>query len=404
MKSNILIHRILPIILLSSLVLSACQPPALATPDPMILQQTLAAMVGQTLTAVPTSTPLPTPTSTPLPTLTPTPGVVSYGPTNFPADVDPMTGLKVADPTILDRRPVMIKVANFPREGRPHAGLSFADIVFDYYTGQGANRFVALFYGQDTKQAGPVRSGRLIDPLLVRMYQGILGMEYAYGPVLNEIIKQLGSRVIYSDHCPAICSDGLETEVSRFANTAEFSKYYSSKTSATNFKPNLDGMVFNSAEPEIGVNAQEFTMHYGKNNDAQWKYDSLSGKYLRFIDEINANGEETMIPLIDRLTSKQLAFSNVIVIYEEIETMNGDNDTIHQHHITGVTGRALIFRNGKMIDAFYKGMYDTPIQFMDKDKNPIALQPGNTWIHFTGLASHLTEDQPGVWLVVLRKP
>jgi len=107
------------------------------------------------------------PTSTPLPTATPTQVIVRYGPDNFPANVNPLTGLEVADASILERRPIMIKVSNFPREGRPHAGLSAADIVFDYYTGEGANRFLALFYGTDSEQIGPIRSGRLIDRYLV---------------------------------------------------------------------------------------------------------------------------------------------------------------------------------------------------------------------------------------------
>ena len=49
------------------------------------------------------------------------------------------------DPSLLERRPVMVKVSNFPRLGRPHAGLSFADIVFDYFIGYGTNRFLACF-------------------------------------------------------------------------------------------------------------------------------------------------------------------------------------------------------------------------------------------------------------------
>ena len=63
---------------------------------------------------------------------------------NFPDNVNPLTGLVVDDPSRLERRPVMVKVSNFPRTGRPHAGLSFADIVFEYYIGYGMNRFCAF--------------------------------------------------------------------------------------------------------------------------------------------------------------------------------------------------------------------------------------------------------------------
>jgi hypothetical protein len=68
--------------------------------------------------------------------------------------INPLTGLKVNDPQILNRKPVMVKVSNFPRNGRPHAGLSFADIVFDYDITNGQNRFLALYYGQDCPKIG----------------------------------------------------------------------------------------------------------------------------------------------------------------------------------------------------------------------------------------------------------
>ena len=89
--------------------------------------------------------------------------------------INPLTGLPVTDPSRLQRKPVFVKVSNFPAIGRPHAGLSAADIVFDYYTGSGQNRFMAVFYGQDATQIGPVRSGRRVDAQIVPMYGGVLG-------------------------------------------------------------------------------------------------------------------------------------------------------------------------------------------------------------------------------------
>ncbi len=397
---NRTLNLVLAATFLMALLLGACQNSAAQSPE---LDATRQAAVEQTLTAAPTSTPLPSATATITPTATATPEPVNYGPTGFPANVNPLTGLEVSDPAILDRRPVMIKVANFPAYGRPHAGLSSADIVFDYYTGEGANRFIALFYGTDATKVGPVRSGRMVDRWLVRMYQGILGMEYAYESVFNAIVANLGNRVIYSDHCPALCSDGPVTEVSRFANTSEFSALYAAKQSATNDKPNLDGIAFSSIAPTGGVEASQFTMHYGKNNNALWKFDPASGKYLRWIDEVSATGEATMIPLVDRNTNAQLQFSNIIVVFAELDTLN-NADTLHDYDIMGRNGRAFLFRDGQMYDIFWKSGGDMPLQFLDAAKNPVALQPGNTWIHLTGVNSRIVEDPAGVWEVRLGKP
>lgn len=392
---------IFTIILLLGLLLSACQPAA-PTEIPG-LELTIQSAIDATHTAAPTATPLPTATNTPEPTFTPTPSRIQYGPTAFPEDINPLTGLVVSDPAILNRRPVMVKVANFPRTGRPHSGLSFADIVFDYYTGEGANRFVALFYGQDAKQAGPVRSGRLIDRWLVGMYKAILGMEYADPAVYSKIISQLGGLVISGDHCPAICSDGPLTETSRFANTSELSKFYGAKSSSSNTKQNLDGMIFDTDIPAGGVDGHEAVMRFGKNNEAQWKYDAASGNYLRWIDSVDTNNEMTMIPLVDKLNGNQLSFTNVVFILAEIETLNS-GDSMHEIKVAGAKGHALIFRDGQLYDGTWKGVYDTPFTFYDKEGNPIPLKPGNTWIHVAGMSSRITEEPVGVWRVVNYTP
>ena len=390
--------------LVASLVLSACQT-SLSTEQ---MNATMQVAVNQTMTALPTATTLPTATATSAPTLTPTPQPVQYGPTNFPANVDPLTGLTVADPSILNRRPVMVKVSNFPREGRPHAGLSKADIVFDYSTGEGANRFLALYYGQNSEQVGPIRSGRYIDQWLVSMYQGIIGMMYAWAPEYTEIVGRLGNeRVINgtSNTCPAICKyDYGVSEISWFANTAELTNYFNKASASDDLKPNLDGMAFNTTPPAGGAAGTDVTMHFGKANEALWKYDTTQKKYLSWIDNKIDEDNFTMIPWVDRNTNEQLAFSNIIILYATYTTLNGD-DSMHKVSLVGDSGRALIFRDGQIYDGRWKGVNTTgPIQFFDANKNIMELQPGNTWIAITGTNSIAKEDPAGTWKVTFGKP
>jgi hypothetical protein len=118
-------------------LLAACKPAA--TPDlemaATYAAQTLMAMTtptdAETLGPADTATPTEelTATATPVPTLEP------VGPVDFPENINPLTGMPVEDPSILDRRPVFVKVANYPVSGRPHAGLSAADMVFEYFIG-----------------------------------------------------------------------------------------------------------------------------------------------------------------------------------------------------------------------------------------------------------------------------
>jgi hypothetical protein len=317
-----------------------------------------------------------------------------------------LTGLEVEDPSILDRRPVMVKVAD-QAAGRPHAGLTNADIVFDYYIGNGLDRFLALYYGKDDTNVGTVRSGRYVDIPLVQMYNGILGMVSAYKPELDRIVYMLGARLINAEHCDenykAICDDGRNIETSVFANTAEMTRLYASRSGSESTRQVLDGMSFGTLPPAGGVAASQFTMHYGKNVEHQWVYDPATKKYLQWMDEIDYNGNATKIPLVDRNNNQQLAFSNVVVIFVEVENVSGHEDSIHEYHFAG-TGRALVYRDGQMYDLFYKYTWNQPFSFFDAQGNSFELQPGNTWMHFTGTYSQVIEEPAGIWTVNFRMP
>ena len=97
------------------------------------------------------SAPSPTPTSKPreLPTAVPQPTLpaITYGPdqADFPANVNPLTGLQVADPSRLEQPALLVSITHFPPEVRPQGGLSFAPWVFEYLIATGTTRFAAVF-------------------------------------------------------------------------------------------------------------------------------------------------------------------------------------------------------------------------------------------------------------------
>ncbi len=119
--------------------------------------------------------------------------------------MDPLTGLEVSDPTLLDRRPMLIKVSNIPRNNRPQWGLSLADLVFEYYTEEGATRFAAIFLGNNADTVGPIRSGRFIDAQLVDGYKAIFAFGSAYVVEWN--------RFTHSDFANRLVIEGNSTPV-----------------------------------------------------------------------------------------------------------------------------------------------------------------------------------------------
>jgi len=293
--------RLLPALIL--LLLAACRPVAFApllpiqaqtiTDTPLLMDPaTETPLLSVTKTPVFIASPLATetylpavhptlrPSSTPLATSTSTP--VTLGVFNFPPGINPLTGLKVSDPSILDRRPVLVKVSNFPRYGRPHAGLSFADIVFEYYIGEEANRFLALFYSQDAAKVGPVRSGRLVDGPLTNMYGGILGYGDADPQVDDVLLREIGERALaFKDYrCPVYCGNATHSVAGVFANTAELSKV-ASTNGAGNSRQDLHGMIFGERLPPGNKPALNIGVQYSWRDRGEWHYDPVSGKYLR---------------------------------------------------------------------------------------------------------------------------
>jgi hypothetical protein len=387
-----------------ALLLAACQP-AISLLDPT-----------GTATTIPTDTPVPptltpsqtftptltaTPTSTLTPTATATPPPVVYGPKSFPTNVDPLTGLKVSDPKILDRRPVLVKVSNFPRNGRPHAGLSFADIVFEYYIGEGTNRFAALYYGQDAPKIGPVRSGRLIDWQLTRTYQGILAFVSAdQWTVWPALTGQLGKRAIsYAPiNAPAMYDVGPHNVNSVFADSAKLTQYAADHLAIPKARPNLDGTYFNSAVPNSSALGTKVGVQYNPVDRGEWRYDSASGTYLRWIESVDTNNTVTMVPLTDQLTGKQLAFANVVLLFAYYSEYA---PTLHDvtFYLNQKGQRAVLFRDGKAIEGIWKTKAtDNPPQFYtDNGVDPLAFKPGNTWIVITGVNTKLNQPVLGQW-------
>ena len=70
-------------------------------------------------------------------------------PTNTPVQVlNPLTGLPVDDPTLLNLPPALVSISNFPVSARPQSGLSTSPLVFELYIGEGMTRFLGALLWQ----------------------------------------------------------------------------------------------------------------------------------------------------------------------------------------------------------------------------------------------------------------
>ena len=196
----------------------------------------------------------PEPTETTEPTATATPQPEDYGPDNFPSNVDPLTGLPVGNPSSLDRRPIAIKVQLYPRGQRPVWGVALSDIVYEYYQNGGLSRLHTIFYGNDAKQAGPIRSARLLDTYLVPMY----GSVFVFGGADARILARLRNSV-YGNR---LILEGTQNKAVLFRVDPNGPNYLFTNTEAmgkqlitigvNNDRQALNGMTFQLDPPDGG--------------------------------------------------------------------------------------------------------------------------------------------------------
>lgn len=366
-----------------------------------------------TLTATPTPIPptvTPSPSETATPTATATVPVV-YGPENFPASINPLTGLPVNDPALLERRPLSVKVQIFPRGQRPPWGVSLANIVFDYYQNNGMTRFHAIFYGQDANQVGPIRSGRLFDSHVVTMYKSALAFGGADQRILKVFLSSdFADRLVFegSHNCPPMCRIDPNGFNFLVADTAELSKYITTK-GVSNTRQDLDGMSFDTLPPAGGRPGVQVFVRHSISAYNRWDYDPNSARYLRFQDTIEAGDAqgEVFDAMIDKLTGQQVAADNVVILYLPhafaYKSKSTPNEIV-DIQLMG-TGWAYAYRDGQMYEARWNRPNKESVLFLTfPDGSLYPYKPGNTWYEVVGQSSQLTDLGNGGWRYVFSFP
>ncbi|MGD2078096.1 MAG: DUF3048 domain-containing protein, partial [Chloroflexota bacterium] len=245
-------------------------------------------------------TPTPSPTAEPQPTATlqPTPYPGLIGPADFPDDVNPLTGEQVADPAVLQQRPLAIKVANMARV-RPQAGLNQADLVFEHYSEGGITRFTAIFYTNTPKRVGSVRSARLIDLEIPRMYDAAFGFSGSSHQI-KEMIREsvFFDRVISPDYgspgfwrtFDARNPSSFHVD-SLFTNTEDLRAILAER--GQDVAPQFhNGMAFHPDPPPGGQPATEVEIIY-TGTGIFWQLQPSSGRYARWSDGVRHEDANT---------------------------------------------------------------------------------------------------------------
>ena len=353
-----------------------------------------------------TATAMPAITDTAVPTVTPAPQ--GFGPDNFPMGINPLTGLAVANPALLERRPLGVKVNVVPRGStRPAWGLSLADIVYDYYHNDGYTRFHAIFYGNDADLVGPIRSGRLPDNDLIRMYKSIFAYGSADARINARFFNAEYSNRLVLEASISPCPPTAEKPMCRYdpsgydhllTSTQALSQYITNK-GVDNKRPNLNGMTFFPVTPSGGVSGSQVFVRYSMDDYVRWDYDPATGRYLRYQDQVLAPKAENeqFEPLLDRLNNQQIAADNVVVILVPHTYYAPPPGEIVEILLSG-SGKAYAFRDGQVYEvAWNRPTVDAVLYLTFPDGSAYPFKPGTTWFQVVSDPTNTTQPVAGAW-------
>ncbi len=313
-----------------------------------------------------------------------------------------MTGLPVSSPALLERRPVVIKVTNFPRTVRPQWGLALADHIYEYYIADEMSRFVGVFYGNDASRVGPVRSARLFDARLMRMYNGIFVFGWADDPILEFLLQPELKNLLVVErpgNCPPLCRIGPENAYNTlFADTTQIAPYLQARRTA-NQRQNLDGLRFEIQVPPSGNPGGALSIQYSLVSYNRWEYDPASGRYLRYQESEDQNGgEKGYAPLVDSLTQTQLTANNLVVLFvPHTYYLKSTSTEIIDQPLDG-GGQGYAFRDGQLYPITWSQPASNQLlQLTLPNGKTYPLKPGNTWFEVLGAASTLAQLDDGSW-------
>ena len=327
----------------------------------------------------PTETP--TPTETPLPTMTPTPtatpGLSLIIPGND-SGISPFTGLRPADPSVLERRPLAIKIANTANV-RPQSGLSKADVVVESRIEFNVTRFTAIYQSQDAERVGSIRSARLIDVELPVIFDAVLCFSGGVEPVRQRLYNS-----DFGDHILEQARNGaayyrdpnIPMPHNLFASTTTLWKTITQR--GWNQRPNpTAAWIFSEMPPEGGTPARQVDIPY-PDGTVRWVYDTATSRWKRFV-----RGE----PHVEALDGQQLTAADVVILAaNHVPTLileHGTEDIGINRSIEiqlWGQGPLKVLRDGRV----YEGMWvrperHAPVRFVNAAGDDIPLKPGNSW-------------------------
>ena len=355
-------HRV-ALLVLCGILLAACGGSDEATPN----ESTTTGPQITTTTAVVEST-------TTGPQETTTTAAVATTTTADPAwtgPVYPLTGLPAID-GIPAEPALVVKVGNNSAESRPQYGLMAADIVYEVRIENEKTRFISVFHSRLPEMVMPVRSARSSDFDLIGNLNRPLFIYWGSNEGVDEERRSAENRGIFDSRSASSQGnqyfsrfDGRSAPYNGMINPAELLATAPDSSSAPH-AVFAYGELPASAVPALGVQWST------PNRDIAYVWDKEITQWLRYQDGF-AHLDEAGAPL---------AVDNVLVLYIDYRISNADSNS--PQALTTGFGDGWLLRDGTVTGITWERNFvaDPWTLTDDGTGQPVALDPGTTWVAF----------------------
>lgn len=302
-----------------------------------------------------------------------------------------LTGLPVTQEA-LQKRPLAVMLNNI-KEGCPQSGTEDAAIIYEAPVEGRITRLMGIFEDYTkVEKIGSIRSSRDYFVYFALEYDALyahFGQATAYvGDLLNSDRVDNLSGAVSGIEKPAANSffrssdrkpphnvyldmKGVTKDIEKFGYRTEYQE---------GFTPKFTFATEGTDEEYVSLKDASVLYPGGKSSDAangysrvqaRFEYNPEDQLYYRF-----QYGDKH----IDETTGNQLAVTNVIFQYCHGEVRDENDYLAFGCH--GDNGyKVQVFTGGKMVEGTWKRESDnTPAQYLDKNGNPIKLNPGKTWV------------------------
>ena len=291
------------------------------------------------------------------------------------------------------RRTLAVKIDNAPA-GRPHYGLSQADMVWELLVEGFITRLATYYHSQDPQTIGAVRSVRFSDRYTTPMVRGSLVFSGA-SQLMEALVRQDIAAGMYVGISPQIGQGNAFYRSGVDGKVAPHNLFTSSQAlrDATNSVggggpvdvPAWDFLASANHPPTLGgflgsVPARTLTVPYRADARVRYDYDANANVYLRY----QSNGVRPVLE-VDAANGAWITAKTVVIIRTDIWETDVRDDAggaaSLDMRMTG-TGLASIFRDGLRQDGWWSRatLFD-PFVFTNFYGHRIYLSPGQTWVH-----------------------